>query len=172
MKQLKWVLYRVEEILCGICLITMMILLFMQVLNRYLFKGALGLAWTAEAASFAFLFMVYIGASLAAKENEHIRITAQLKVFPQKYLKYILLLADFIWLLFCIIITMEGVKLVNGMADMPFRSGAARWDLRWIFSVIPITFLLQSYRIIDRHYNGLKYGYTDSLTKGLVKNDC
>lgn len=145
-----------EELFCATFMSVTVALLFFQVVYRYGFGKAI--AWTEELSRFSFLFMVYLGTSLAAKQGRHIRVTAQFKILPPALRKYFVLLADLIWLLFNVIVVIEGIKLFNSMAQYPLVSAVLDWNLRYVFLIIPVSFALQIIRIIQNYYQILSSG--------------
>lgn len=143
-----------EDITSGLALAGVVILLFIQVIMRYVFHNSM--AWTEELSRYFFLYMVYLSTSLAAKQRTHIRVTAQFKLFPERFKKYFLLFADFIWVCLCLVFSYQGFKLVINMADKPLISPVLAFDLKWVFLIIPISFLLQVIRVIQADYLALK----------------
>ena len=57
----------------------MVAVIFLQVVNRYVFNSPI--AWTEEVARFMFVWLSFLGAFLALRANAHINITAALKRF-------------------------------------------------------------------------------------------
>ncbi|MCG8400283.1 MAG: TRAP transporter small permease [Firmicutes bacterium] len=160
-EKLKWLEKNFEELLCAIFMSTTVGLLFFQVVYRYGFGKSV--AWTEELSRFAFLALVYFGTSLAAKHGSHIRVTAQFKILPKLSQKYVILLSDLIWLAFNVVVMIEGFKLFNSMAAYPLVSPVMDFNLRWVFLIIPVSFALQSFRIVQRYYNLVKDGTWQAL---------
>jgi len=143
-----------EEILAGSFLMFMCILLLLQVILRYIFGKSL--AWSEEMSRYAFLWMVYIGTSLAAKYDGHIRVTAQLNLLPIAARRYVLTLGDLVWLAFNFYVIVQGFLLLGSMEQHPMRSATLGWDMRWIFIVLPIGFVAQTIRILQVIYRRLR----------------
>lgn len=167
MKRVAWIIDNAEEILAGSCLVATVVLLFVQVVLRYFFGRSL--AWTEEMSRYTFLFMVYIGASLAAKHDAHIRVTAQLNLFPAFMRKYVLLFSDLLWLGFNAIVIWEGFNLFQSMGQYRLVSASTGWDVRYAFLIIPLSFIAQSIRIIQVQRKRLRgawqgsYGVEENL---------
>jgi TRAP-type C4-dicarboxylate transport system permease small subunit len=150
-----------EEIFAGFFLISTVALLFVQVVLRYFFGRSL--AWTEELSRYAFLWMVYIGTSLAAKYDGHIRVTAQLNLVPRQFRRYVLVLADLLWLTFNGYVIIEGIQLLGSMGQYRLVSGAMGWDMRIVFAILPIAFIAQSIRIMQVMYKRLRGQWQDSF---------
>lgn len=67
---------RLEMAVCQLLLATIVTIIFYQVVARYFFNRPL--AWMEEFGTYAFIWMVMIGAAVAAKEHRHILVD----VFP------------------------------------------------------------------------------------------
>ena len=72
MKLLKILNDHFEEYLLVILMTLDVIIVFAQVLTRYVFHSPL--AWSEEIARYMFIWLVWIGAAYAVKENKHIKI--------------------------------------------------------------------------------------------------
>jgi len=67
------VLGKVLEALIVVLLVVMTVLMFAQVLGRYVFKN--GLFWAEELSRFSMVYLVYLGAAIACKNGDHISVT-------------------------------------------------------------------------------------------------
>lgn len=62
-----------EEYLLIISLVCNVLLVFLQVIMRTVFKNSL--TWSEELSRYIFIWQIWLGASTALKYNEHIRVT-------------------------------------------------------------------------------------------------
>lgn len=147
MKKLKWLINNIEEILCSSFLALTVILLFTQVFFRYVFGKSI--PWTEEMSRYAFMWMVYIGISFAAKEGQHIRVTDHLKLLSLKIQKFVLLVADAVWIFFNFVVIIEGFKLYAQMSQFPLYSAVLDWDMKYVFLIIPVSFIFSTLRIFQ-----------------------
>ena len=108
-----------EAILSAICLAILVFLLSMQVILRFCFGRTL--AWSEEAARFAFVWAVYFGFVLAAYADKHIRITPHYGFFLRKS-NAILFLADILWTVFNVIMVYFGIVHVFEIIEFPYIS--------------------------------------------------
>ncbi|GAB6159266.1 hypothetical protein JCM39194_24660 [Desulfotomaculum varum] len=159
--KLKWIWNNLEEILCAFFLLATVILMSSQVIYRYFFGRAI--ASSEELARFAFLIMVYLATSLAAKQGRHVRVTAQFKLFPAQWRKYFIMFSDVIWLIFNGVVIWQGILLFQSMGQFPLISAVLGWNLKYIFVVIPIAFILQCVRVLERYYKLYRAGELDQL---------
>lgn len=147
--RIKWLYDNFEEATSAIALLVMIALLAVQVISRYVFVASV--PWTEELSRFAFLFLVYLSASLAAKYGSHIRITAHINLLPVKAQNFVILLSDVITIGFCMAVAYWGTVVFMGMEDRPLRSPVLGWEVRWVFLMIPVAFVMQIYRMVERY---------------------
>jgi TRAP-type C4-dicarboxylate transport system permease small subunit len=100
LKKLLDTLFKAVEILIAFFLALMIILVFMNVVFRYLFSK--GFAWSEEIARLCFIYLVYLGSIGAMRDNQHLIIDSILSRVPRIAQKiiYFLVQAGIIWLMF------------------------------------------------------------------------
>lgn len=147
---LKKIWDNLEEYICGALLMTIVTLLMVQVVFRY--GSGKTVAWIEEVSRFSFLYLVYLAASCVTAKNLHIRVTAQLKLFPRWVQIFLLALTDAVWLIFCALTAWLGAEFVISMSKRPMISGALMLDMRYVYFSIPLAFTLQSIRIVERWF--------------------
>lgn len=103
-------LSRFEEGFLVFTLVMMVILIFAQVLGRYVFQSAP--SWTEEAVRYIHIFQVWIGAGYAVKLREHIKVSAFIDLFKGKIRKVMDMAAAFIWFFLVLFVAIFGTQLV------------------------------------------------------------
>jgi len=102
------------EVLVVLLLIVMTVLMFSQVLGRYIFKN--GLFWAEELSRFSMVFLVYLGAALASKYHDHISVTLLDELLAKSKnklaLKIYRTVIALITLSFLFIVTIIGMKVL------------------------------------------------------------
>ena len=148
MKKVLSALDNFDKYIAIITLSTTIILLGVQVFSRYVFK--IPIAWAEEISRFTFVWAVYMGVSMAARSNEHIRVVAHFKLlFPDKISKIIIIIGDIITLIFSVILTIFGVKVLFSLIEFPFTAPVTGISMVWIYTIIPIAFLSLAIRTIQ-----------------------
>lgn len=105
------------QILLGVMLAVMIALVFFNVILRFFFNS--GLVWSEEVSRYVFVYVIYLGAIVAMKENSHLGVDTFIKNAPEK-LK---------WLLFVIgriIIIVVMAILFKGSLAMVVQSHTAK----------------------------------------------
>lgn len=136
----------------------MTILVFIQVVMRYVFSNSL--SWSEEMARFIFLWLSWIGASYAVKERSHFRVEMfadMLKGKARKYFEYLILI---IWFLFSFAMAYYGTKLLLFIYDTGQCSAAMDIPMTWPYASVPAGCVLMCIRLIVEMY---KLSKTDTM---------
>lgn len=111
-------LFRGVEILMAVFLAIMIILVFLNVVLRYLFST--GLVWSEEVARLSFIYLVYLGTVGAFRDNRHLGVETLLERVPETAQKvlYTLVQAIIIWVMWL---------LAQGSWGLVVQSMGDRW---------------------------------------------
>lgn len=93
----------------SLCLAAMAILVFGNVVLRYLFHS--GITWSEEMSRYLFVYLVFIGAIVAMQKNEHLGVDMLVKRFPSRWKKVAYVLSNVI-ILAVLFITADGARKV------------------------------------------------------------
>jgi len=74
-------LFRIIEVMIAVFLGLMILLVFMNVVGRYMFN--VGFVWSEEIARLCFIFLVYLGSIEAMRDNRHLLVDTFLLKFPK-----------------------------------------------------------------------------------------
>ena len=88
----------------------MVVLIFGQVVGRYIFQSAP--SWTEEIARYLHIFQVWVGASYAVKMREHIRVDAFVNLFHGVVRKILESASVILWFLLVLFLAVYGTNLV------------------------------------------------------------
>ena len=135
-----------EECLLVFALGTMVVYIFLQILLRYIFN--LPLAWTEELARFTFVWLIYLGASMAVKRKRHLKVDAALFLFPKAIRPYVTLIGDLLFLFFAIILTKETATLTYTVTFIRRQvSPAMQIPMGLAYLAVPVSFGLMIIRL-------------------------
>jgi C4-dicarboxylate transporter, DctQ subunit len=138
-------LNRIEEFVAVGMLALLGLLLLAQVVLRFAF--GLGYAWMEEIARMLFIWVIFLGAIVAMRDNLHIRVEAGLHLFPKRFRPAVGWLGDIALFAFCLAIAWHGSELVASTLDMDFRLTSTRLSMFWPYLIIPLSFGLQAVRL-------------------------
>ena len=158
-----------EQYFCAIIVTAMVICLGAQVFFRYVLNASL--TWSEELSRFTFVWIIYLGASMAARERTPIRVTAPQLLLPARYRRYATLFADLVWVVFNIFFGYQGVVQVKHMLKFTFISPALQWNTALIYSVIPAGFFLMSFRIIQGYWRDFRRAGFEAMGTDLFMSE-
>lgn len=157
---------RLELVVANLSLALLVGVLTGQIFFRYVLHT--GLAWSEEISRFAFIWFVYISASLAAQRGTHIRVTLFTRWFPGGQ-RAALLLADAIWIGFNAFVVVAGILLIQRTLQYPVYSTSLFLPLAYIYTVIPIAHGLMILRIVERQWAAWRHGVALVATEAAPK---
>ncbi len=139
-------LNRAEEYLAVGCLGSLGVILFAQVILRFVFD--LGYSWMEEIARILFVWAIFLGAIVGMQRKLHIRVTAGFLLLPKALRPYAALLGEFLLLIFCIAAAWHGAQLVASTIRFEFRLQSTGLSMAWPYGIMPISFGLQAARLV------------------------
>ncbi len=137
-----------EEYLSVLLFSLMTVLIFLQIIFRFLLNASLD--WTEELGRYTFIWLVYLSASLAVKRNRHIRVEIVEKLLPRKSSKWFGFLAELIWLLFSLTMVKQGYLVAKMNLQMGQNSPSLYLPMGLVYAIIPIGFGLISLRVLQK----------------------
>ncbi|MFC5591366.1 TRAP transporter small permease [Sporosarcina soli] len=143
-----------EGLFCVLLLVVMTVLMFTEVVARYVFSSSF--IWIEELVRYMFIWMTFISASYVTATQSHIRVDAALSIFPKVAHRTIKMIGLLIWLAFSVVITYVGFNYSVTMLQVGGNSPALGIAKGFIYLGIPIGYLLMSSRLLIRIYKELK----------------
>lgn len=135
-----------EEYFVVATMALMTLLVFVQVIMRYVFSSSL--SWSEELARFIFLWVSWVGASYAVKERTHFRVEMFANLFRNSQRKYFELLILSIWFAFALIMAYLGTELVLFLMETGQTSAAMEVPMSWVYASVPTGCALMSLRLV------------------------
>lgn len=154
MKLIKWLDEKFEETVLIYSLVFTVILIFIQVIMRRVFKNSL--SWSEELARYIFLYQIWIGASYAVKRSQHLRIQIIKKHFSEKNQIKVDTFALILWLVFSVFLTILSVKLTGTIRMRGQLSPAMRIPMAYAYASVPIGCGLMSIRLVQQIIGNFK----------------
>lgn len=139
---------KAEEYISVFLLSLMCILIFIQIIFRYCFK--LPLAWSEEIARYAFVWIIYMGASLGVKRRRHLKVDAVLLLFKRKGVFVLKLISNFLTFVFSGIMAYYGTYMVYLLAFVRHQtSPAVGIPMSIPYGSVALGMILMSIRLIQ-----------------------
>lgn len=93
-----------------IAFMAMTVLIFLQVLFRYVIQASL--SWSEELARYFFIWLTFIGACVATRERTHIKVTMLIDTIKNKKVKrYLVLFANLLSICFLAVLVRWGIPI-------------------------------------------------------------
>jgi TRAP-type C4-dicarboxylate transport system permease small subunit len=138
------VIGKILEVMIVFFLVLMTILMFAQVLGRFLFKN--GLFWAEELSRFTMITMVYLGAGLACKNKDHISVTILEEYIKGRLHKIYRVAVSLVSIIFLIVIVKYGFSVLSVVSSQKSANMQVTMDL--IYMIIPIGACIMIFYII------------------------
>ena len=156
---IKFIDQRFEEILIVVGFLAFIILINLQVLNRYILpfiEISNITTWTEETSRYIFIFVSFLGASLAIKKRDSIQVTALIDRFPTGLQKSIHIANTIFMLYFSYMIVTNGWSLIMFQFETAQTTPALSIPMAIPYSAVPIGFLLLAIRLIQNLFQDTK----------------
>lgn len=95
-----------EDYILVVLMSIMTLVIFIQVVMRYVFKNSL--SWSEEMARYLFVWLSYLSISYGIKHRKHVKIEAALHLFPRKTRPYVVIIGDIVTLFWSVFIIVTG----------------------------------------------------------------
>ena len=125
-------------------LILMTGLMFAQFLGRFIFKN--GIFWAEELSRFTMVTMVYLGAGLACKGKDHIKITILDEYLKGTAHKILNLIISLFGIGFLAVIARYGFSVLSIVSRQ--KSANMQMTMNWIYMMLPISSCIMIFYII------------------------
>ena len=138
-------LNRICEVALIILLVAMAVVVFLQVLFRYILH--LPLFWTEEFARYCLVWASLLGAAVALKRGEHIAVTFFLDNFSKRVARTLTMVAQISVVLILTVMAWGGIKLV--LVTSAQISPALRIPMAVPYLALPIGSMIMLFHVIN-----------------------
>lgn len=153
MKKLAVFESRLEEVAIGVLLLSASVILFSNVVARYVFNESF--SWATEVVRYQIIWMVFIGGSVAARRGLHIGVDIIVKFSGPSVRKCILLIVNAIAVAFCAYVAYYGIELVLQTRAWGQVSPAAQIPMWLVQLAIPVGCILMGIRFAQHFVSAL-----------------
>lgn len=131
-------LNRAVKYVAALLTTAMTVLVFLQVLFRYVLNSPLD--WSEELSSFAFVWMALLGASIGLRGNLHPRLDIFFDRFPHGLQKIVMVLINLSIIFMLVVLFYFGLQLTISMRMQ--RTAALGYSVSFVYLVLPISALI------------------------------
>lgn len=137
---------KLEEYFLVFCLGFMVLLVFVQVVMRYIFQNSL--SWSEELARYLFLWLSWIGASYAVRERGHFRVQMFIDKLDGRKREIGEALILLVWFGFCLFLAYQGWLLTAHLFLRGQMSPAMQLPIAYAYASVPVGVTLMSIRVL------------------------
>lgn len=141
---------KLEEWFLVATMVAMVVLIFTQVITRYVFESSL--SWSEELARYIHIWQIWIGASFAIRKKEHIKVEAFKNLLNKQGRKIVDLIALVVWFGLAVFLAVAGTDLVTTILTRGQSTPAMQMPMWAIYTAIPLGGFLMSIRLIQQIY--------------------
>ena len=156
---MKRAIARLEEAIISLLLVAMTLLVFIEVVLRFVFNT--GFIWAQEATLYLSAWFVLLGTSYGVKVGAHIGVDALVKLFPPRIRRGVTLAALALCLFYCALffygswIYLSKVRMIGiEMEDLPIPKWMAMNVLLIGFALLAFRFLQLAWAVITGKSDG------------------
>ncbi len=149
-------LHQIEDGLIVAVLLFMVLLAVAQIVLRNFFGTSL--VWIEPLLQNAVLWIGLLGAMIASRNDEHIRIDVASSLLPEKYHPFLTTFVDLFTAFICVLVAWYSVGFVIEEHEYatPAFAGAPAWLQSWVLqSIIPLGFSVMAVRYVVLFVLGL-----------------
>lgn len=159
-KKLVRIYNSLEEILLIYTLMLMVLVVFLQVVMRYVFNNSL--SWSEELVRYLFVWQIWLGASLGVKNNNQIRVEILPKMLKSlKAREALELVCNILLVILFIVVLVTGFRNLENSIIRNITSVAMKIPMSWVFASLPIASFVIIIRLICRIiYEIVRFGHT------------
>lgn len=146
MKRVVSLYNKLEEYFLVYTMILMVVIVFIQVIFRYILNNSL--SWSEELVRYIFVWQVWLGASLGMRINKHIRVDMLVKVLPNLPQKILDILTNLLVLAFYLFLIIYGFQYLQDVISKNMTSTALGIPLAYVYASLPIGSVIIAVRYV------------------------
>ena len=127
---MRYLLGKIEDIICAICLIVMTTLTFANVIARYVFSASF--SFSEEITTYLFVLLSLIGSAAAARRKAHLGFTAIVDLLPAGLRRAIATMSYLMATLFSAALFWYGISMVQSQIYHGQVTAGMQWP-EWVF---------------------------------------
>lgn len=142
---MKW-LEKIEENFIGIIMLVVSVVLFANVVLRYVFNASS--TWAEEFIRYAIIWMTFIGAGICFRKGLHPGIDVIFNIFPKSMKRGIKIFVIIISIIFMSFMLKYGYDLLMFSITTGQITPALQVKLYWVYAAIPVGALLSLIHLV------------------------
>lgn len=145
---------KVEEWFCGLALFATTLILFINVVLRYVFNAST--TWAEELIRFIMVWIAFIGGSVLVRKNSHVAIDFFLNFISASWKKRVNIFVNSMCFIFSALMCWLGWELVRFVLERHQTAPALGVPMYVPYLALPLGFLLMTLRFAQNIFKLLK----------------
>ena len=145
---------KIEEYLLVSSLIFTVLLIFYQVIMRYVFNNSS--FWSEELARYIFMWQIWMGASIGFKDDKHIKIEVFTNILRGKAKVFFSMVSNLLMFAFCVFLVVKGWEFLQLTSRLRMVTPALRVSYVYVYLSLPLSSLVVGLRMAFLTYGDLK----------------
>ena len=137
---------KTEEYLLVSSLVFTVLLVFYQIIMRYVFNNSS--FWSEELARYIFIWQIWLGASIGFKDDKHIKIGILTGRLRGKAKVFFSLLSNLLMLAFCVFLVVKGWEYLRLTYMLKKVTPALRYSYVYVYISLPLSALAVGFRMV------------------------
>ena len=125
-------LQSLEDNFCGVVLVVMLVLTFINVIARYIFLASM--PFVEELTRLGLMILSLVGAAVAAKRRAHLGLSVLTDLLPQKAQNALTVIGNALGVFFGVILVWFGYGMVRNEYVNQLKTAGMQWP-EWIFGI-------------------------------------
>lgn len=144
-------LYHFLRMLCFILMLSMVVIIFSQVVARYILSNSL--SWSEELGRYLFVWMTFIGSAIAVRNKLHVSLDMFICRLPHTLQKLCLVISYVSMIIFTSVVVYGGYKFVLKGSNQ--ISAAMQLPMHYVYIVLPFGGGLILFYLLKNFYEDL-----------------
>lgn len=160
MKKVLQILNKIEDNTASSLLIVTSLLVFVQVVLRKGFNYSI--SWSEEVSRMMIAWFIFIGSSMAVKENAHVSMDVLATILTGRVKIIIDIIVNIVNIIFCIMIINAGIGMIKSAMEIGSMATSIRIPLYIPYASVPVGMFLMLVRyviiLINRFQELINFG--------------
>jgi C4-dicarboxylate transporter, DctQ subunit len=156
----KW-LFRIEEALLAVCIISTTFVLFVNIVLRYLFDA--NTTWAEELIRYVMIWITFIGSSVCFGRGLHVGIDFFLEFVSKKWNIVIGFFVNIVSMILMVFMLYYGMKLVQFGMNSGQITPSLRIEIFWVYLCIPLGAALSLIHLAINMFEQVRKLQTDAI---------
>lgn len=143
-KKIDWILSKIENAVMLISILTMLVVLFAQIIMRYFFNTPL--IWSEEVARYLFVYLTFIGISFGIRHGTHIRMEFFINKLPEHAKQILDIITTFFSAAMFIYLAPQCKQFLE--SQIYVHATATKIPMHIVFMALPIGLIMAAIRLI------------------------